>query len=234
MFFVASCPKLPSQASAAPAPRPAAPPPTAPKPALSFLPPPEMGDRPPPAPWAEELRARTNRQANHSNSAAQPFAKPPAVAPKSAFGGRPATSSVALAQKLTQNTPPSSVAPKPSAASSFPPPPAAPPAPPTPPSSAGSAPPSNHIKGSPFAVQTSASQAPPAAVPVSQPKALTSPHSSNPPLKTPPASAVRSSSTSHSRCSCGINRVLTARPLHVHSRRPPGRFLSQAEVFPST
>lgn len=111
--FVACCPKLPSQVSAAPAPRPAAPPPTAPKPALSFLPPPEMGDRPPPAPWAEELKARTNRQANHGNSAAQPFAKPPAVAPKSGFGGRPATSSVALAQKLNQSTPPSSVAPKP-------------------------------------------------------------------------------------------------------------------------
>eukprot|EP00066_Takifugu_rubripes_P014919 XP_011604185.1 PREDICTED: zyxin [Takifugu rubripes] len=184
-------PKLPSQVSAAPAPRPAAPPPTAPKPALSFLPPPEMGDRPPPAPWAEELKARTNRQANHSNSAAQPFAKPPAVAPKSAFGGRPATSSVALAQKLNQTTPPSSVAPKPSpppAASSFPPPPAAPPAPPAP-SNTVSAPPSNHIKGSAFAGQTNANQTPPAAVPVSQPKAVTSPHSYNPPLKTPPASA---------------------------------------------
>ncbi len=48
--------QLPSQYPAAPAPKPSAPP-TAPKPALSFLPPPEMGDRPPPAPWAEELKA---------------------------------------------------------------------------------------------------------------------------------------------------------------------------------
>ncbi|GLD63772.1 zyxin [Lates japonicus] len=77
-------PKLPSQYSSAPAPKPLAPPPTAPKPALSFLPPPEMGDRPPPAPWAEELKARTNRQANHNsapNSAAQPFTKAPALPP---------------------------------------------------------------------------------------------------------------------------------------------------------
>uniref|UniRef100_A0A3Q3WSL4 Zyxin n=1 Tax=Mola mola TaxID=94237 RepID=A0A3Q3WSL4_MOLML len=92
--------------SAAAAPKPSAPPPTAPKPALSFLPPPEMGDRPPPAPWAEELKARTNRQANHStttlNSAAQPF-KAPAMAPKSGFGGRTANSSASLAQKLNQN-----------------------------------------------------------------------------------------------------------------------------------
>ncbi|KAK5861765.1 hypothetical protein PBY51_017218 [Eleginops maclovinus] len=121
-------PKLPGQYSSAPAPKPSAPPPTAPKPSLSFLPPPEMGDRPPPAPWAEELKARTNRHANHHNSApnsAQPFAKAPSVAPKAAFGGRTATSSTSLAQKLNQNLNQNAVpvAPKPSpAASSFPPP----------------------------------------------------------------------------------------------------------------
>uniref|UniRef100_A0A3Q3KRT0 Zyxin n=1 Tax=Monopterus albus TaxID=43700 RepID=A0A3Q3KRT0_MONAL len=123
-------PKLPSQYSSASAPKPSAPPPTAPKPALSFLPPAEMGDRPPPAPWAEELKARTNRQANHSpaaNAAAQPFAKAPAVAPKSGFGGKTATSSASLAQKLSQNlnqtSTPISGAPKTSAPSSSPLPP---------------------------------------------------------------------------------------------------------------
>lgn len=194
------CPQLPSQYSAAPAPKPSAPPPTAPKPALSFLPPPEMGDRPPPAPWAEELKARTNRQANHNNSApssaAQPFAKGPAVAPKSAFGGRTATSSASLAQKLNQNlnqtTAP--VAPKPSppsTISSFPLPPAAPPAPPTPPSNMGAAPSSNHIKSSPFASQVNANQNAAAAVPPPQPKTMASPSSSfSQPMKSPPASTV--------------------------------------------
>ncbi|CAL1610923.1 unnamed protein product [Knipowitschia caucasica] len=84
-------PKLPNQYSSPAAPKPAAPPPTAPKPVLSFLPPPEMGDRPPPAPWAEELKARTNR----------PSAPP--VAPKTAFGGKPATSAASIAQKLNQS-----------------------------------------------------------------------------------------------------------------------------------
>lgn len=197
------CPQLPSQYSSAPAPKPPAPPPTAPKPALSFLPPPEMGDRPPPAPWAEELKARTNRQANHNsaqNAAAQPFAKAPAVAPKSGFGGRTATSAASLAQKLNhnlnQNPTPIDVAPKPSypsAASSFPPPPAAPPAPPTPPSNMATAPAPSHIKSpSPFASQVNANQNPPAAVPPPQPKMMASPPSSfNQPMKTPPASTVR-------------------------------------------
>ncbi|CAB1427677.1 unnamed protein product [Pleuronectes platessa] len=193
-------PKLPSQYPSAPAPKPSAPPPTAPKPALSFLPPPEMGDRPPPAPWAEELKARTNRQANHNsapNSAAQPFSKAPMVAPKSGFGGRPTNSSASLAQKLNQNlnqNPPIiGVAPKPSppyATSSFPPPPAAPPAPYTPPKSMVAAPTSNHVKSSPFASQVNANQNPPAAVPPPpQPKMMTSPPSSfNQPMKSPPAS----------------------------------------------
>ncbi|XP_044064884.1 zyxin isoform X2 [Siniperca chuatsi] len=189
-------PKLPSQYSSAPAPKPSAPPPTAPKPALSFLPPPEMADRPPPAPWAEELKARTNRQANHNsapNSAPQSFAKAPAVAPKSGFGGRTGTSSASLAQKLNQNTTPISVAPKPSppsATSSFPPPPAAPPAPPTPPNNMVAAPASNHIKSSPFASQVNTNQNPPAAVPPPQPKTMASPRPSfNQPMKTPPASS---------------------------------------------
>ncbi|XP_070767724.1 zyxin isoform X1 [Enoplosus armatus] len=192
-------PKLPSQYSSAPAPKPSAPPPTAPKPALSFLPPPEMADRPPPAPWAEELKARTNRQANHNsapNSAAQPFAKAPAVAPKSVFGGRGGTSAASLAQKLNQNlnqnTTPITVAPKPSppsATSSFPPPPTAPPAPPTPPNNMAAAPASNHIKSPPFTSQVNANQNPPAAVPPPQPKTMVSPHSSySQPMKTRPAS----------------------------------------------
>lgn len=195
-------PQSPSQYTAAPAPKPSAPPPTAPKPTLSFLPPPEMGDRPPPAPWAEELKARTNRQANHNNSApntaAQPFAKAPAVAPKSGFGGRTATSSTALAQKLNQNlnqnTTPVSVAPKPSpssATSSFPPPPAAPPAPPAQPNNMAAAPASNHIKSSPFTSQVNANQNPPAAVPPPQSKTMVSPPSSfSQPMKTPSASTV--------------------------------------------
>ncbi|AWO96426.1 putative zyxin-like isoform 2 [Scophthalmus maximus] len=192
-------PQLPSKYSSAPAPKPSAPPPTAPKPALSFLPPPEMADRPPPAPWAEELKARTNRQANHNsaqNAAAQPFSKAPAVAPKSGFGGRTANSSVSLAQKLNQNLnqkpTPVSAAPKPSppfASSSIPPPPAAPPAPPAPPNSMVAAPASNHIKSSPFASQVNVNQNPPAAVPLPQPKTIASPPSSfNQPMKTPPAS----------------------------------------------
>lgn len=160
-----------------------------------------MGDRPPPAPWAEELKARTNRQANHStttlNSAAQPF-KAPAMAPKSGFGGRTATSSASLAQKLNQNlnqtTFPVNVAPKPpppSASSSFPPPPAAPPAQPTPPNSMAAAPPSNHVKYTPFANQANANQNLPAAVPQPQPKTMASPKPSlSQPMKSPAASMV--------------------------------------------
>nr|XP_020466582.1 zyxin-like [Monopterus albus] len=185
-------PKLPSQYSSASAPKPSAPPPTAPKPALSFLPPAEMGDRPPPAPWAEELKARTNRQANHSpaaNAAAQPFAKAPAVAPKSGFGGKTATSSASLAQKLSQNlnqtSTPISGAPKTSAPSSSPLPPAAPP----PPNNTASALASNHIKSSPFPGQVNANQNPPAAVPPAQPKSMEPPASFRPPTKAPPASS---------------------------------------------
>ncbi|KAL2084101.1 hypothetical protein ACEWY4_019619 [Coilia grayii] len=88
-------PKLPSQLASAPAPKPAGPPPTAPKPSLSFLPPPELQDRPPPAPWAEELRARTTkREANQSPasapSPAQPLAKAPSPAPPLAKAPSPA------------------------------------------------------------------------------------------------------------------------------------------------
>lgn len=195
--------QLPSQYSSAPAPKPLAPPPTAPKPALSFLPPPELGDRPPPAPWAEELKARTNRQGNHNtapNSAAQTFAKAPAVAPKSGFGARPANSSASLAQKLNQNlnqtTAPASGAPKPSpssATTSFPPPPAAPPAPPAPPNNMATGPASNHIS-SPFVSQVNVNQNNPASVPSPQPKTMaSSPSSFKQPVKTPPSSTVCSS-----------------------------------------
>ncbi|XP_068179817.1 zyxin [Antennarius striatus] len=195
-------PKLPSQYTAAPAPKHSAPPPTAPKPALSFLPPPEMGDRPPPAPWAEELKARTSRHANHNsalNTAPQPFAKAPATAPKSGFGGRPATSSISLAQKLNQNlnqtSTPINVGPKPSppsasVISSFPPiPPTVPPVPATPPNNMAAPQASNHVKRSPFASQDNANQNPPAAIPP-QPKMMAPPSSSfSQPMKTPPASA---------------------------------------------
>lgn len=194
-------PQIPSQYSSAPK---VSAPPTAPKPALSFLPPPEMGDRPPPAPWAEELKARTNRQGNHNaapNSAAQSFAKAPAVAPKSGFGGRTTTSSASLAQKINLNlnqTPTAaSSAPKPSppiATCSFPPPPAAPPAPPAPPNNMATALAANHVKSSPFASQMNANQNTPSAVPPPQPKTMASPPSSfNQPMKTTPASTV---------CSC--------------------------------
>lgn len=179
--------KVPSQISSAPAPKFSGPPQTAPKPALSFLPPPEMGDRPPPAPWAEELKARTN-------PGAQPFSKPPAVAPK--FGARTATSSASLAQKINQNlnqtATPINSAPKPSppaATSSFPPPPpAAPPAPAAPPNNMAAPAGPNHVKTSPFRSQVNANQNLPAAV-SPQPKAMTSPPSSfSQPMKTSPSS----------------------------------------------
>uniref|UniRef100_A0A3B3DG88 Zyxin n=1 Tax=Oryzias melastigma TaxID=30732 RepID=A0A3B3DG88_ORYME len=141
-------PKLPSQYSSAPAPKFAAPPPTAPKPALSFLPPPEMGDRPPPAPWAEELKARTNRQANHNsapNAGAQGFAKAPAAP----INNVPKPSAPAASRSF----------PAPSGA-----PPAAPPAAPAAPVNhmSGAAAP-NNTKSSPFGSKINANQPPPAA-----------------------------------------------------------------------
>nr|XP_057908726.1 zyxin [Doryrhamphus excisus]XP_057908727.1 zyxin [Doryrhamphus excisus]XP_057908728.1 zyxin [Doryrhamphus excisus] len=175
-------PKLPSQYST-PSPKPAGPPPTAPKPTLSFLPPPEMGDRPPPAPWAEELKARTSR--NHN-------LPPPAVA-KSPFGARTATSSSSLAKKLNQNLNHSPYAasgepkhPPASSTSTLPPPPAAAPAPPAPSNMATT----SHTKSTPFVSQVNVNQSPPAAVPPTQPKTMASPpplSSSSQPMKSPPA-----------------------------------------------
>ncbi|XP_033836824.1 zyxin [Periophthalmus magnuspinnatus] len=194
-------PRLPAQYSSAPAPKPSAPPPTAPKPVLSFLPPPEMGDRPPPAPWAEELKARTtNRQGNA-----------PPVVPKTAYGGKPSTSAASLAQKLNQSlnqnsgaiSSPPKASPSP-ASSAFPPPPAAPPAapPPAAPPVAPPAPaspfnknnattaPSNHSRPSPFGIQLNANQntaAPPSSAPPT--KTATPPSASfNQPMKSPPSS----------------------------------------------
>lgn len=200
-FFIFPYLQLPNQYSSPLAPKPTAPPPTAPKPALSFLPSPEMGDRPPPAPWAEELKARTNRQGNYnpaSNSTTQPLAKAPAVVPKSTFGGKPTTSSVSLAQKLNQNinqnTSPIGSAHKPSppsATSSLPPPPAAPPAPISPLNkNIGAVPASNHTKSSSFGSKLNANQNP-SAVPSNAPsvKSVTPPPTSfNPPMKSPPSS----------------------------------------------
>ncbi|XP_016419324.1 zyxin-like [Sinocyclocheilus rhinocerous] len=164
-------PKLPSQFSAAPAPKPAAPPPTAPKPALSFLPPPELQDRPPPAPWAEELRARTRPANQNTISApapAQSFPKGPAVAPKtnfppsqlnSNFGSKtvsPAPSGGARGFNHAVKTP---------AQSSFPPPPpAAPPAPVPPPANISTpAPTFSHSETSPIGSQQSFAPPSPAA-----------------------------------------------------------------------
>ncbi|XP_063055350.1 zyxin isoform X2 [Engraulis encrasicolus] len=137
-------PKLPSQFAAAPAPKPAGPPPTAPKPSLSFLPPPELQDRPPPAPWAEELRARTTlRHANQNTasaaSPAQPLAKasspaPPPLAkspsPVPAFAKAPSPVPPPLAKSPSPAPAPmmKSPAPAPAPKTSFSPKPANPPA----------------------------------------------------------------------------------------------------------
>ncbi|XP_077576314.1 zyxin [Stigmatopora nigra] len=176
-------PKLPNQYSSVQNTKPMAPPPTAPKPTLSFLPPPEMGDRPPPAPWAEELKARTNRQANHNSP-------PPPVA-KSPFGARLTTSSSSLAKKLNQNliqTPNSSSSVQKSTTLSgpttFPPVPSSPPAPAatTPNNIAG-----DHVKSPQF---VSLNEKTPVAVPPPKAKTITPPPPSsfNQPMKSPPAS----------------------------------------------
>ncbi|XP_051576392.1 zyxin [Myxocyprinus asiaticus] len=162
-------PKTRSQFS--PAPKPVAPPPTAPKPTLSFLPPPELQDRPPPAPWSEELRARTTfRHANPSPPSAptpaQSLAKGPAVAPKTSFTPIQPNSNF-----KTVSPAPSGVARgfnhavKPPAQSSFPPPPpAAPPAPVAPPASVlAPAPAFSHTETSPIGSQQNVAPPPPAA-----------------------------------------------------------------------
>ncbi|KAJ8354978.1 hypothetical protein SKAU_G00225450 [Synaphobranchus kaupii] len=179
-------PKLPSQVPLVPTPKPVAPPPTAPKPALSFLPPPELQDHPPPAPWAEELKARQNRQANHTAVSApaqpQPAPKGPSVAPKSSFpvnqgtvnnssagfGPRAGFSAPPVSQKLQSSSAPQ-FAPKPAPSSSFP----------TPPPPVSQAPPTlvspafNHSKPAPTSSQVRVS--PPSISPKA--KAVTSPPS---------------------------------------------------------
>uniref|UniRef100_A0A672PPD9 Zyxin n=1 Tax=Sinocyclocheilus grahami TaxID=75366 RepID=A0A672PPD9_SINGR len=164
-------PKLPSQFSAAPAPKPAAPPPTAPKPALSFLPPPELQDRPPPAPWAEELRARTRPANQNTKSApapAQSFPKGPAVAPKTNFP--PSQLNSNFGSKTISPAPTGGArgfnhAVKAPAQSSFPPPPpAAPPAPVPPPANISiPAPTFSHSETSPIGSQQSFAPPSPAA-----------------------------------------------------------------------
>ncbi|KAJ8392882.1 hypothetical protein AAFF_G00070860 [Aldrovandia affinis] len=182
-------PKLPSQVPLVPTPKPVTPPPTAPKPPLSFLPPPELGDRPPPAPWAEELRARqTNRQANQTPASAsappQPAPKGPAVAQKSSFpvsqgtassssahfGPKAVASAPAVHQKVANNAAPPFAA-KPAPSSSFPPPP--PPVNQAPPTNISISPAFNHSKPTPTVSQERVS--PPALSP--RPKAMTSPPS---------------------------------------------------------
>ncbi|XP_017328769.1 zyxin [Ictalurus punctatus] len=136
-------PKVSSQLSSVPTPKPFAPPPTAPKPSLSFLPPPELQDRPPPAPWAEELCARTTlRQGGTSAPSAPasgaPLGKGPAATLKTTFTpSQPASNLSPKPGNKTSSTAPQGVnlAPKVTSHISFPPPPLAPPGPPPPPAS---------------------------------------------------------------------------------------------------
>lgn len=130
-----------SQLSSVSTPKPSAPPPTAPKPSLSFLPPPELQDRPPPAPWAEELRARTTlRQGGASTASAPgpgaPQGKVPAAAPKTTFAhGHPASNFSPKPGNNMSSAAPQGVnlTPKVTSHISFPPSPAAPPSGPPPP-----------------------------------------------------------------------------------------------------
>lgn len=132
-----------SQLSAVPTPKPLAPPPTAPKPSLSFLPPPELQDRPPPAPWAEELRARTTLRQGGTSTApapgpAAPLGKGPTTVPKTAFTpSHPVSNFSPKPGNNVSSAAPQgvNVAPKITSHISFPPPPAAPPGPPPPPAS---------------------------------------------------------------------------------------------------
>ncbi|XP_076844551.1 LOW QUALITY PROTEIN: zyxin [Brachyhypopomus gauderio] len=200
-------PKMPSQPSYAPAPKAAGPPPTAPKPALSFLPPPELQDRPPPAPWAEELRARTTlRQPGPSPasapSPAQPVAKSFAAAPKTTFTPSQPSSNVGpkpASSASFANTRAANQVPKAATQSSFAPPPAGPPAPPSAPPSAPPPPASvptpafSHSKALPSFSQEKVAPPPSTS---SYPRPMTSPGSSYnrsvgvpPPANPPPAKA---------------------------------------------
>ncbi|KAG9276567.1 zyxin [Astyanax mexicanus] len=174
----------PSQLSSAPAPKP---PPTAPKPALSFLPPLELQDRPPPAPWAEELRARTTlRQTGPSPASAsapssQPLAKGPAAAPKSTFSPSQPTSNFSPKPGNVATSAGTRGINSVSSHASFPPPPAAPPAaPPAPPAAPPASVPAptpvfSHSKPAPVVSQEKWNPPPPAAP---QPKPASSPISS--------------------------------------------------------
>ncbi|KAG7469335.1 hypothetical protein MATL_G00127820 [Megalops atlanticus] len=195
-------PKLPSQVPLVPAPKPSGPPPTAPKPPLSFLPPPELQDRPPPAPWAEELKLRqTNRQANQTPASApshpQPAAKGPTAGSKPTFPASQSTPSSAspgfgqkagvlapsVNQKLTNNNP-TPFAAKPTPSSSFPPPPA--PVSQTPSSNRSVSPAFNHAKAPPPSSQAHVSNPPSAP----QPKPMTAPPPPQGQPKGPPAPKV--------------------------------------------
>ncbi|KAF7708590.1 zyxin isoform X1 [Silurus meridionalis] len=199
-------PKMSSQPSSVPSPKPPAPPPTAPKPSLSFLPPPELQDRPPPAPWAEELRARsTLRQGGTSTASAPasgaPPTKGPAAAPKSTFTpSQPASNFIPKPVNNMSSATAKGVnlAPKVTSHTSFPPPPAAPPGPPPPPAFNSSVPapapafsntkaflPVNQEKTSPPPVSPQPKPAPPPAYP--QPKPAPPPASPQPKPAPPPA-----------------------------------------------
>ncbi|XP_028833999.1 zyxin [Denticeps clupeoides] len=160
-------PKLPSQMSTSLGPKPSAPPPIAPKPPLSFLPPPELQDRPPPAPWAEELRARTTQRQAHQSPASGPTptqslakAQCPYVTPT--FMPSNSVSQEAhvppKAGSWAANHTPSNSKPRPSAPAVCPLPVCAP-----------SAPSVNHAKRSPIGSQENLTSSPPQTKPMASP-----------------------------------------------------------------
>ncbi|KAF5907714.1 zyxin-like, partial [Clarias magur] len=196
-------PKASSQLSSGLSPKPPAPPPTAPKPSLSFLPPPELQDRPPPAPWAEELRARTTlRQGGPSTASAPasgaPLGKGPAAAPKTSFipsqpasnfSPKPANNNISSAGQRGVN-----LAPKVTSHISFPPPPAAPPGPPPPPANAPAPAPAPAFSNTKAIIsinqeKTSPSPASPQPKPAPSPTSTPSPYGNTMAGPTPPKAA---------------------------------------------
>ncbi|KAB5586842.1 hypothetical protein PHYPO_G00006130 [Pangasianodon hypophthalmus] len=193
-------PKVSSHLSSVPTPKPPAPPPTAPKPSLSFLPPPELQDRPPPAPWAEELRARTTLRQGGTSTASPPASGPPlgkgpAAAPKTTFTpSQPASNFSPRPGNSVSSAAPQGVnlAPKVTSHISFPPPPAAPPGPPPPPASVPApAPAVSNAKASLSVNQEKTSPAPasPQPKPAPSPTSTASPYGSAKASPTPPKAA---------------------------------------------
>lgn len=194
-YICMSVVQVSSQLSSVPTPKPPAPPPTAPKPSLSFLPPPELQDRPPPAPWAEELRARTTlRQGGTSTASAPasgpPLGKGPAAAPKTTFTpSQPASNFSPKPGNNMSSAAPRGVnlAPKVTSHISFPTPPAAPPGPPPPPANVP-APAVNNAKTSLLVNQEKTSPPPASAQPkpAPSPTSTASPYGNAKASPTPP------------------------------------------------